>query len=114
MTFTGKRSIVLATAALGLAVLAFRFAHAEGDATKGPGAHPMRGTYLVEIDTGSERSESRALIDPSVIRIGETDFLHGTVSDTGGRIVSKTVFSGQTAFIPLDRIVYIQQLKVNW
>jgi hypothetical protein len=73
----------------------------------------MHGTFLVTIETGTERIEDKALLNPQVVDLGGKQFLRGSVSGDIKDIVKETVLSGQMAYVPLDRIVVIQQLDTN-
>ncbi len=94
-----------------LGVIAFRYAHAQ-DASQ-PKPDPLTGTYLVTIDTGRERSTAKAIVNPRVITIAEKHFLHGAEAGAVKDIIKETPFSGQMAYIPLDRIVAIQKLDTR-
>ena len=78
------------------------------DFVKAP-AHSMKGTYLITFGSGADNM--KALVDPSVVTLGDRQFISGTVSGRVGDILEDTIFSGRTAYVALDSVVTIQEIQ---
>ena len=104
--------LLLGLLVLSIGVVSFRFANAQ-ESNKATNVDQMEGTFLISFESGTERGELKALLNPQVVEFGGKKFLRGTESGAVKDIINETVFSGQLALIPLDRIVVIQQINTE-
>jgi hypothetical protein len=77
--------------------------------TPGSPADSMQGTYLVIYGTGT--NDMKAIVNPSVVTIGGRQFMAGNVSGKVEDILKDNVFSGSSAYVALDSIITMQEIK---
>jgi len=110
MLATRARSILLAAALLAFTAAA-SYSYAMAGESSADETSRLQGTFLVYSSDGT--NHITALIDPSAVEIGGKPFLSGKVSGRIGDIWAGNAFSGSKAFIAVESITVIQEVKLS-